>query len=133
MPSIDRAASSPRSTNPDELPDVQVWHPKDTIVMARQKLDARRERERSMLAAWSVADGRWFASRRRSARKRRRSNILAARSSSTPTRLRWNAASVASTQRVELRSRLRPEDSKSAQRIEDRTLQSSPAASSCST
>jgi dipeptidyl aminopeptidase/acylaminoacyl peptidase len=46
------------STNPDALPDVQVWHPKDTIVMARQKLDARRERERSMLAAWSVADGR---------------------------------------------------------------------------
>ena len=46
------------STNPDELPDVQVWHPKDTTVMARQKLDARRERERSMLAAWSVADGR---------------------------------------------------------------------------
>jgi dipeptidyl aminopeptidase/acylaminoacyl peptidase len=46
------------STNPDELPDVQVWHPKDTTVMPRQKLDARRERERSMLAAWSVADGR---------------------------------------------------------------------------
>jgi len=46
------------STNPDELPDVQVWHPKDTVVMARQKLDARRERERSMLAAWSVADGK---------------------------------------------------------------------------
>jgi len=46
------------STNPDELPDVQVWHPKDTTVMPRQKLDARRERERSMLAAWSIADGR---------------------------------------------------------------------------
>jgi dienelactone hydrolase len=46
------------STNPDELPDVQVWHPKDTIVMPRQKIDARRERERSMLAAWSIADGR---------------------------------------------------------------------------
>lgn len=42
----------------DELPDVQVWHPRDTIVMPRQKLDARRERERSMLAAFSVADGR---------------------------------------------------------------------------
>jgi dipeptidyl aminopeptidase/acylaminoacyl peptidase len=51
-----RVAAS--STNADELPDVQVWHPKDTIVMPRQKLDARRERERSMLAAWSVADGR---------------------------------------------------------------------------
>jgi len=46
------------STNPDELPDVQVWHPKDTTVMAKQKLDARRDRERSMLAAWSIADSR---------------------------------------------------------------------------
>lgn len=46
------------STNGEELPDVQVWHPKDTIVMPRQKLDARRERERSMLAAWNVPEGR---------------------------------------------------------------------------
>jgi dipeptidyl aminopeptidase/acylaminoacyl peptidase len=44
--------------NPDELPDVQVWHPKDPVVMARQKIDARRERERSMLAAWLVDEGR---------------------------------------------------------------------------
>lgn len=56
---VDRARRiAASSTNPDELPDVQVWHPKDTIVMPRQKIDARRERERSMLAAWSVADGR---------------------------------------------------------------------------
>ena len=46
------------SDNPDELPDVQVWHPKDPIVMPRQKIDARRERERSMLAALGVHDGR---------------------------------------------------------------------------
>lgn len=46
------------SDNPDELPDVQVWHPKDTTVMARQKIDARRERQRSMLAAWWVDEGR---------------------------------------------------------------------------
>lgn len=45
-------------SNPDELPDVQVWHPKDTTVMARQKTDASRERQRSMLAAWKVGDGR---------------------------------------------------------------------------
>jgi dipeptidyl aminopeptidase/acylaminoacyl peptidase len=60
-PSADAVDRSRRivasSTNADELPDVQVWHPKDTIVMPRQKVDARRERERSMLAAWSVADG----------------------------------------------------------------------------
>jgi dipeptidyl aminopeptidase/acylaminoacyl peptidase len=46
------------SENPDELPDVQVWHPKDVVVMPRQKLDASRERERSMLASWNVASGR---------------------------------------------------------------------------
>lgn len=44
------------SDNPDELPDVQVWHPKDTTVMARQKVDARRDRQRSVLAAWRMSD-----------------------------------------------------------------------------
>ena len=48
------------SDNPDEMPDVQVWHPNDRTVMPRQKLDARRERERSMLAAWRLADGRFI-------------------------------------------------------------------------
>ena len=60
---LDAARQSRRiaagSTNPEELPDVQVWHPKDSIVMPRQKIDARRERERSMLAAWSLGDGRF--------------------------------------------------------------------------
>jgi dienelactone hydrolase len=51
-----RVAAS--STNPDELPDVQVWHAKDAIVMPKQKIDARRDREQSMLAAWSIQDGR---------------------------------------------------------------------------
>jgi dipeptidyl aminopeptidase/acylaminoacyl peptidase len=46
------------SSDPDELPDVQVWHPKDATVMARQKVDARRDRERSMLAAWRLRDER---------------------------------------------------------------------------
>ena len=46
------------SENPEELPDVQVWHPKDVIVMPRQKLDASRERERSMMASWNIASGR---------------------------------------------------------------------------
>lgn len=46
------------SANPDELPDVQVWHPRDTTVMARQKTDASRERRRSMLAAWKVGSDR---------------------------------------------------------------------------
>jgi dipeptidyl aminopeptidase/acylaminoacyl peptidase len=44
------------SDNTDEMPDVQVWHPKDTTVMSKQKLDATSDRQRSMLAAWSIAD-----------------------------------------------------------------------------
>jgi len=57
-PSLRSRRMAATSDNPDELPDVQVWHPKDTVVMPRQKIDAGRQRERSMLAAWSVADGR---------------------------------------------------------------------------
>jgi dipeptidyl aminopeptidase/acylaminoacyl peptidase len=49
---------SASSDNPDEMPDVQVWHPKDTTVMSKQKIDATSDRQRSMLAAWSVADGK---------------------------------------------------------------------------
>ena len=49
-----RVAAS--SDNPDEMPDVQVWHPKDTTVMSKQKIDATGDRQRSMLAAWSIAD-----------------------------------------------------------------------------
>jgi dipeptidyl aminopeptidase/acylaminoacyl peptidase len=48
------------SSNADELPDVQVWHPKDTTVMAKQKLDARRDRQESMLAVWWVDEGRFL-------------------------------------------------------------------------
>ena len=46
------------SDDPDEMPDVQVWHPRDSTVMPRQKIDARRDRERSMLAAFDLKDGR---------------------------------------------------------------------------
>ena len=42
----------------DERPAVDVWHPRDAIVMPKQKLDARDERRKSLLAAWHVADGR---------------------------------------------------------------------------
>ena len=49
---------SASSDNPDEMPDVQVWHPKDTTVMSKQKIDAPNDRQRSMMAAWSIADGR---------------------------------------------------------------------------
>jgi dipeptidyl aminopeptidase/acylaminoacyl peptidase len=44
------------SDNPDELPEVSVWHPKDTTVNAKQKIDASADRRRSMVAVWSLAD-----------------------------------------------------------------------------
>ena len=46
------------SENPDELPDVQVWHPEDPVVMPRQRIGVRRDREQSMLAAWRLTDAR---------------------------------------------------------------------------
>ena len=85
------------STIPDELPDVQVWHPKDTIVMPRQKLDARRERERSMLAAFSVGDGRLVRIAQAIGEEATPIKRSSACWSWTPTPLRWSAASVVST------------------------------------
>jgi len=40
----------------EEVPAVEVWHPKDAIVMPKQKLQANADRRRSMLAAWHLTD-----------------------------------------------------------------------------
>jgi dienelactone hydrolase len=114
------------STVPDELPDVQVWHPKDTIVMPRQKLEARRDRERSMLAAWSVNDGRFVriaqAIGEEATPIKRSSRVLVVDTNSFAMersigRVYGNAWTIdlASGQKTPV-----------AQRIEDRTLQASP-------
>ena len=124
--SIVRGASSPRAPIPDELPDVQVWHPKDTTVMPRQKLDARRERERSMLAAFSVGDGRLVriaqAIGEEATPIKRSSRVLVVDTNTFAMersigRVYGNAwmIDLASGQKTDV-----------AQRIEDRTLQSSP-------
>jgi len=42
----------------DEPAGVDVWHARDVIVMPKQKIDARLERQRNMLAAWHVDAGR---------------------------------------------------------------------------
>ena len=129
-PSADAVDRSRRvaatSTIAEELPDVQVWHPKDTIVMARQKIDARRERERSMLAAWSVGDGRLVriaqAIGEEATPIKRSSRAVVVDTNAfalerSMGRIYANAWTIdlASGQKTEL-----------AQRIEDRTLQSSP-------
>jgi len=38
----------------EELPTVDVWHSRDVDVMPKQKVNARRDRERSLLAAWTL-------------------------------------------------------------------------------
>ncbi len=38
----------------DESPTVDVWHSRDVDVMPKQKVNARRDRERSLLAAWPL-------------------------------------------------------------------------------
>ncbi|HEX5080947.1 MAG TPA: prolyl oligopeptidase family serine peptidase, partial [Blastocatellia bacterium] len=38
----------------DEPAGVDVWHSRDVIVMSKQKIDARQERQRNLLAAWQV-------------------------------------------------------------------------------
>lgn len=46
------------SGSADAVPDVLVWHHRDTTVMPKQQIDARRDRQQSMLAAWWVDEGR---------------------------------------------------------------------------
>jgi dipeptidyl aminopeptidase/acylaminoacyl peptidase len=42
----------------EETATVDVWHAKDVDVMPRQKLNARADRQRSMLSAWHLGDGK---------------------------------------------------------------------------
>jgi dipeptidyl aminopeptidase/acylaminoacyl peptidase len=114
------------STNADELPDVQVWHPKDTIVMPRQKLDARRERERSMLAAWNVAEGRLVRIAQQigeEASPIKRSGKALVIDTNTFAMERSIGRVYGNAWTIDLASGQKAEV---AQRIEDRTLQSSP-------
>jgi dipeptidyl aminopeptidase/acylaminoacyl peptidase len=43
----------------DEPPGVDVWHTRDVIVMPKQKIDARTDRQRNFLAAWHIDAGRF--------------------------------------------------------------------------
>ena len=115
------------SDNPDELPDVQVWHPKDPIVMPRQEIDARRDRERSMLAAWSLADDRLvriaqaIGEEATPIKRSARALVVDTNAFAMERSMgRWYA-NVAT---VDLRTGARTDV---AQRIDDRALQSSPA------
>lgn len=55
-----RDASTPVTApppSPPSCPSVDVWHARDVQVMARQKVSARAERQRSLLAAWHLEPG----------------------------------------------------------------------------
>jgi len=127
---VDAARQSRRiaagSANPDELPDVQVWHPKDPIVMPRQEIDARRERERSMLAAWSLADGRFVRISQaigEEAVPAKRGTRVAVVDTNAFAMERSMGRGYANVATVDLLSGARTD---AARRIEDRWLQSSP-------
>ncbi len=52
------AAPTSKAGEPDENAGVDVWHWRDVDVMPRQKVSAKAERERNMLAAWHLETGR---------------------------------------------------------------------------
>lgn len=47
------------SATKDDPPGVDVWHWRDTIVMPKQEIDLKVDRERSTLAAWNLSDSRF--------------------------------------------------------------------------
>jgi dipeptidyl aminopeptidase/acylaminoacyl peptidase len=46
------------SKGEEEPAGVDVWHARDVIVMPKQKIDARQDARRNLLAAWHLNDGR---------------------------------------------------------------------------
>ena len=57
-PSATPGDTAPPATDAAEEATVDIWHAKDVDVMPRQKLSARADRQRNMLAAWHLIDGR---------------------------------------------------------------------------
>jgi dipeptidyl aminopeptidase/acylaminoacyl peptidase len=53
------AAGNGSAAEPDEPAGVDIWHWKDTTVMARQKLSAAADRRRNLLGAWHLETGRF--------------------------------------------------------------------------
>jgi dipeptidyl aminopeptidase/acylaminoacyl peptidase len=51
-------ADSSRAKSDDKPSDVQVWHAKDVRIMPMQKVQEQQDLQRTLLAAWHLADGR---------------------------------------------------------------------------
>ena len=50
--------ATPPTPSTEETTSVDIWHARDIEVMPRQKLSARADRQRNMLAAWHLTDGK---------------------------------------------------------------------------
>jgi dipeptidyl aminopeptidase/acylaminoacyl peptidase len=50
--------ASPAPADDEEPADVDVWHSRDVDVMPKQKIGARSDRQKNMLAAWRLGDAR---------------------------------------------------------------------------
>ena len=57
-PAPQGSGETPNRPAADEQPTVDIWHAKDVFVMPRQKLTARADRQRNLLAAWHLDSGR---------------------------------------------------------------------------
>lgn len=53
------AATKDATKEEDEPANVDVWHARDAIVMPKQKIDARQNRQRNLLAAWHLDSGKF--------------------------------------------------------------------------
>src|SRR6185295_1233696 len=53
----DKKDDKAKADDDEEAASVDVWHARDIFVIPRQKLTARTDRQRNMLAAWHLDDG----------------------------------------------------------------------------
>ena len=79
----------------EELAGVEVWHARDVDVMPRQKISARTDRQRSMLAAWHVESNRFVPLGKSFSNGSRRSPIRSSPMPWTGRRMQWTARSAA--------------------------------------
>lgn len=52
-----QATDAPKEMEDEEPPAVDIWHSRDVDVMAKQKVSARNDRQRNLLAAWHIGNG----------------------------------------------------------------------------
>ena len=117
---------------PDEPAAVDVWHPNDVDVMAKQKINARTDRQRNLLAAWHLDTGRFVQLGKictSAWRRIRRQRLAYARNWAPYAMDRSIGRPAADLYVVDLDTGAR---TKLKDGIDDRYVQASPAAGTCS-